>query len=98
MRFNHREVALAMPDKPLRLHSEGELVDDDESEPVGRDEPSRAFILNASLISPSDTRHGVPSIEERPRHGVLLLVELDDEPQSRPVAIDREPHTCRETR
>lgn len=40
VRFNHREVALAMPDKPLRLHREGGLVDDDESEPVGRDELS----------------------------------------------------------
>ena len=75
---------------PFRLHLESGFIDDDEPESVFRNEPALARVVDSPLLAAADPGDRLTAVEEVVRLRVLLLLELDDEPQSLPVSVNRE--------
>lgn len=94
MLTDNREVPCAVTSDPLRLHREGGLLDHDELHPVFGDLGALAFVIAAALLGAADSGDCLAPVEERRWLRVLLLLELNDEPQLRPVPVNRELFTA----
>lgn len=93
-----REVPCTVTGNPLRLHGEGGLFDQHEAQPVVRDLGALALVVAAPLLGTADPGDGLPTVEEQRWLRVLLLLELDDEPEVRPVPVDGQRRSARPRR
>ncbi|WP_292885840.1 hypothetical protein [Microbacterium sp.] len=83
------EIGDAVARDALRSDQERRLLDHDEAQRVLRYQLPLAGVIQAALLAPSDTGHRLTTVEERRRLRVLLLLELDDESERRPVSVYR---------
>lgn len=85
------DVALMIAHDPVGLGRELRLVDHDEPDTLLRQDLRLSLVVEPPLLATRHTGDGRATVEQRDGHGVLLLLELDDEPQRRPIPVDGEP-------
>ena len=78
-------------DDLVGLRRELRLVDHDEPDTLLRQDLLLPLVVELALLTTGHPGDGRAPVEKRDGHGVLLLLELDHEPQRRPIPVDREP-------
>lgn len=87
------DVLVVVAHDPLGHHRERGFLDDHQTKPALRDKQSLALVVQSTLLTATDAGDGLPTVEERRGLGVLFLLELDDQVEIGPVAVDGELRT-----